>query len=76
MIPLTILERESASSPLITRKIAVNPFTVARMEEDDYDGQLVCKVWCDGMDKPYRVPSGISVLVQLVNDAQSQEVSE
>jgi len=73
IIPLTILERTSASEPPVVKKVGINPESVARIEEDEYDGQLVCNVYCDGMSAPYRVPSGINVLIELVNASYEEE---
>jgi len=65
LIPLTILVRESANDEPVEYTVAINPESVARVEDGLEDGTI--HVWADGTSKPYVIRGTVEEFASYVN---------
>lgn len=67
LIPFTALRRESASDEYKEYPIGLNPFGVGHAEADGEE-ESQSLVWCDGMDKPYRIKMACNDFIGIINE--------
>lgn len=65
LIPITVLIRESASDAPIEKTIALNPDTIARVEDSDEEG--VIQWWADGMQTSHYTRGTVEEFADYVN---------
>ena len=66
LIPIAVLIRQSASEPPIEKTIALNPDTIARVEDSNEEG--IVQWWADGMDRPHKTRTTVEEFAAYVND--------
>lgn len=66
LIPINVLIRNSASEPPVEKTIALNPDTIARVEESGEEG--IVQWWADGMDRPHKTRATVAEFAEYVNE--------
>ena len=75
LLKLKAYRRNSASAPPTEITIAVDPFTIAHIEPNEFENDR-CDMWCDGMDNPYCVAGTVDDIAERINASCAQVCSE
>lgn len=65
LIPISILVRKSASEPATEKTIAINPDSIANVEDSEEEGIIYW--WKDGGDKPYKTRGTVEEFAGYIN---------
>ncbi|MCK9569316.1 hypothetical protein M0R72_10300 [Candidatus Pacearchaeota archaeon] len=65
LLEIIILVRESASDPPVEKTVAINPCSIARVEESEEEG--IVNWWADGSTAPYRTRATVEEFASVIN---------